>query len=266
MAATGRNGAATPTATTRPMGTNIPDRVEYGAIRSQDRTNGNRTRRKTSSGSLSWVANRTATRSSPVAKCTSARTTAPDTSNAIRQASIWVACSASASRTGSSSGNTPAKNCPPAASTTGRCRASAVRPWSKANGCGSSPVAAKSPAWTRKGFYDDENDGPYNEETVVAKDEADVVWKFDMMRELGVSQHNMASCSITSWGDLLLVNTSNGLDESHINLPAPNAPSFICMNKHTGEVYWTKPSAGRKHPARSVVVARPPACWAACRK
>ncbi|MEN0110961.1 MAG: PQQ-binding-like beta-propeller repeat protein [Planctomycetota bacterium] len=74
--------------------------------------------------------------------------------------------------------------------------------------------------------------------------EADVLWVFDMMRELGVSQHNMASCSITSIGDTLLVNTSNGLDESHINLPAPDAPSFIALDKNTGAVLWTDKSPG----------------------
>ena len=95
-----------------------------------------------------------------------------------------------------------------------------------------------------EGFHDDQNDGPFKEETVVSKEEADVIWSFDMMSELGVSQHNMCSCSVTSWGDFLLVNTSNGLDESHINLPAPEAPSFICMNKNTGEVYWTDNSPG----------------------
>lgn len=95
-----------------------------------------------------------------------------------------------------------------------------------------------------EGFHDDENDGPFKEETVTSKEEADVIWSFDMMSELGVSQHNMCSCSVTSWGDFLLVNTSNGLDESHINLPAPEAPSFICMNKNTGEVYWTDNSPG----------------------
>ena len=78
------------------------------------------------------------------------------------------------------------------------------------------------------------------------KQEADTIWVYDMMGpELGVSQHNMASCSVTSYGDLLFVNTSNGLDESHINLPAPDAPSFICMNKNTGEVLWTDMSPGR---------------------
>ena len=76
------------------------------------------------------------------------------------------------------------------------------------------------------------------------KHEADVIWKFDMMSELKVSQHNMCSCSVTSFGDILFVNTSNGLDESHINLPQPEAPSFIAMNKNTGEVYWTDKSPG----------------------
>ena len=80
--------------------------------------------------------------------------------------------------------------------------------------------------------------------SVEDKKEADVLWVFDMMKTLGVSQHNMASCCVTSYGDLLFVNTSNGQDESHINLPAPNAPSFICMNKNTGEVYWTDKSPG----------------------
>ena len=76
------------------------------------------------------------------------------------------------------------------------------------------------------------------------KRDADVIWVFNMMKELGVSQHNMCSCSVTSYGDLLFVNTSNGLDESHINLPAPNAPTFICMDKNSGDVLWTDASPG----------------------
>ena len=71
------------------------------------------------------------------------------------------------------------------------------------------------------------------------KDEADVIWSYDLMKNLGTSQHNMCSCSVTTWGDLLFVNTSNGVDESHLVVPAPDAPSFICMDKNTGEVYWT---------------------------
>jgi outer membrane protein assembly factor BamB len=95
-----------------------------------------------------------------------------------------------------------------------------------------------------EGFRDGENDSPYTAEDVQAENEADVVWVFDMMGELGVSQHNMCSCSVTCVGDILLVNTSNGLDESHINLPAPNAPSFFAMDRNSGEVLWTDKSPG----------------------
>ena len=78
------------------------------------------------------------------------------------------------------------------------------------------------------------------------KRDADVIWIYDMMGpQMGISQHNMCSCSVTSYGDLLFVNTSNGLDESHLNLPAPDAPSFICMNKNTGEVLWSDSSPGK---------------------
>lgn len=93
-----------------------------------------------------------------------------------------------------------------------------------------------------EGFYDEENDGPFKTEDNNNKTEADVIWRFDMMGALGVSQHNMCSCSVTCVGDILLVNTSNGVDESHINIPAPNAPSFFAMNRDTGKVLWTDKS------------------------
>lgn len=95
-----------------------------------------------------------------------------------------------------------------------------------------------------QGFHDGKNDGPVTDEPYDTPSEADVIWRFDMMGVLGVSQHNMCSCSVTSLGDLLFVNTSNGVDESHVNLPAPQAPSFMAMNKHTGEVLWTDDSPG----------------------
>jgi hypothetical protein len=94
------------------------------------------------------------------------------------------------------------------------------------------------------GFYDGVNNGPYKAEPNENTDEADVIWLYNMMDELGVSQHNMCSCSIAASGDILFVNTSNGLDESHLNLPAPNAPSFFAMNRNTGKVLWTDKSPG----------------------
>ncbi len=95
-----------------------------------------------------------------------------------------------------------------------------------------------------KGFRDGKNDGPYVNEPNQNKDEADVIWLYDMMGQLGTSQHNMCSCSVTCAGEILLVNTSNGLDESHINLPAPNAPTFIAMDRNTGKVLWTDKAPG----------------------
>lgn len=103
-----------------------------------------------------------------------------------------------------------------------------------------------------QGFYDDENDGPVTDEEEYIKEqstavdkpydmkqEADVIWVYNMMEELGISQHNMCSCSVTAAGDILFVNTSNGVDVEHNYIPAPDAPSFFAMNKNTGEVLWT---------------------------
>ena len=95
-----------------------------------------------------------------------------------------------------------------------------------------------------EGFRDDENDGSFTSEPNENKDEADVIWVYDMMAKLAVSQHNMCSCSVALVGDILVVNTSNGLDESHINLPSPNAASFIALDRNTGELLWSDKSPG----------------------
>lgn len=94
------------------------------------------------------------------------------------------------------------------------------------------------------GFLDGENDGPFNKEPNENKDEADVVWRLDMMSQLNVSQHNMCSCSVTAVGNKLFVNTSNGVDDSHLTVPEEKAPSFICIDKNTGEVLWTDNTPG----------------------
>ena len=92
--------------------------------------------------------------------------------------------------------------------------------------------------------FEGPNLSAYKEITPADQQEADTVWVYDMMAELGVSQHNMCSCSVTSLGDILFVNTSNGVDESHINIPNVKAPSFIAMDKNSGEVLWTDASPG----------------------
>lgn len=96
-----------------------------------------------------------------------------------------------------------------------------------------------------EGFNDDEDDGMPDDVNLRAdKREADIVWKFDMMKQLGTRQHNMAQCSVTCWKDTLFACTSNGVDETHIEIPAPDAPSFIALDKRTGELLWKDNAPG----------------------
>jgi outer membrane protein assembly factor BamB len=89
-----------------------------------------------------------------------------------------------------------------------------------------------------RGFRDGENDGPVTDEKLAGEFDADVIWAFDMMEEVGTYPHNLANSSPVSAGDLLFVSTSNGQDESHVNIPSPRAPSIIAVNKQTGKLVW----------------------------
>ena len=89
-----------------------------------------------------------------------------------------------------------------------------------------------------EGFTDGENDGPFKDETDATEIDGDIVWKYDMIEELDVFPHNLATCSPVGAGDLLFVITANGVDEGHIHIPSPFAPSFIAVNKDTGELVW----------------------------
>jgi outer membrane protein assembly factor BamB len=95
-----------------------------------------------------------------------------------------------------------------------------------------------------RGFHDKENDGPVTDEKATGEFNADVVWKFDMMEEVGTLPHNLANSSPVIYGDLLYVSTSNGQDESHVNIPAPKAPAIIAINKTTGKLVWEDNSPG----------------------
>ncbi|HBY60074.1 MAG TPA: hypothetical protein DEH78_09640 [Solibacterales bacterium] len=97
-----------------------------------------------------------------------------------------------------------------------------------------------------EGFYDQENDGPFTEERYKGPKDADIVWSYDMMEELGVQQHNLANSSPVMWGDLIYLATSNGQDESHVNVPSPKAPALIALNKKTGKLVWEDNSVGDK--------------------
>ncbi len=96
------------------------------------------------------------------------------------------------------------------------------------------------------GFRDGTNDGLVKDEKNTKETDVDVIWRYDMMDEIGVQQHNMANASPVSFGDLIFVNTSNGQDESHVNIPSPKAPAIIAVNKKTGKLVWEDNSVGER--------------------
>jgi outer membrane protein assembly factor BamB len=91
------------------------------------------------------------------------------------------------------------------------------------------------------------NDGPYQDESAhmglggsgpqpLNPTDADVLWLFDIDRELGVHQHDAAHSSILIHGNHLYLCTSNGVDDDHLRIPSPNAPSLIVLDKATGRL------------------------------
>jgi len=131
-----------------------------------------------------------------------------------------------------------------------------VNDWPEQGIC-SSPVVEGDRLWyvsnrceivcaDTEGLHDGENDGPFTDEKWKETEDADFVWTFDMIEELGVFPHNLATSSPVIAGDSLFTITSNGVDEGHLNLPSPNAPDIIAVNKKTGELLWTATPSGSK--------------------
>jgi outer membrane protein assembly factor BamB len=95
-----------------------------------------------------------------------------------------------------------------------------------------------------QGFHDGENDGPYKDEKLTGKTDIDIIWMFDMMEEVGSFPHNLSNCSPVIDGGLLYCSTSNGHDESHVNVPSPKAPSIIAIEIESGKLKWEDNSVG----------------------
>lgn len=116
----------------------------------------------------------------------------------------------------------------------------------------------------------DGNDGPCRDEgrlmapageppVEVTAIDADIVWIYDMKKELGVHPHDSTHSSILIDGPHLYVNTSNGIDRTHHTIPSPDAPSLIVLEKQSGRLVardgehigprifhctWSSPSLG----------------------
>jgi len=95
-----------------------------------------------------------------------------------------------------------------------------------------------------EGFTDGRNDGPFQDETYKGPTDADIIWKLDMRKDLGVVPLFMAASSPVIWEDLVFVVTPNGRDGADEKVIAPKAPSFLAVNKNTGKVVWQDSSPG----------------------
>ena len=105
-----------------------------------------------------------------------------------------------------------------------------------------------------EGFRDNENDGPVTDETASGPDAADIVWRVDLIAELGVSPHNMAASNPLVVGDKIFLVTSNGVNEEG-EVAAPEAPSFAAFDKTTGKLIWQEGSvSGAKHHVRQTKI------------
>lgn len=89
------------------------------------------------------------------------------------------------------------------------------------------------------GRYQDEGahmglpDGPAQP---VNPTDADILWLFDINRELNVHEHDAAHASILVAGPHLYLCTSNGVDDTHKAIPSPDAPGLIVLDKATGRL------------------------------
>jgi outer membrane protein assembly factor BamB len=98
---------------------------------------------------------------------------------------------------------------------------------------------------------------------------ADLIWVADIRNELGIFPHNVSSCSPLIVGDRIVVATSNGVDWSHLNIPAPFAPALILVDKHTGKVLAEEASGVSKRalhaswssPAFATIKGKPTIVW-----
>lgn len=80
--------------------------------------------------------------------------------------------------------------------------------------------------------------------------EPKVVWKVDLRAQFSVYpvvamiSRNITHCSVAVYQDFIYVNTTNGKD--YRGIPAPDAPSLICFDKHTGVAKWQDNSPGNQ--------------------
>ncbi|MBX7211102.1 MAG: PQQ-binding-like beta-propeller repeat protein [Verrucomicrobiaceae bacterium] len=96
----------------------------------------------------------------------------------------------------------------------------------------------------------DGNAGPFRDEgryiadsknppVQLEKTDGDIIWKYDLVDDLGVCPHDVAACSVLVDGDILYCTSANGVNHEHTFCLHPDAPSFIALDARTGKLLAT---------------------------
>ncbi len=88
----------------------------------------------------------------------------------------------------------------------------------------------------KPGRFDASSAPPRGQPSSLRPDDADIVWRYDVLEALDVWPQDAVDCSILVRGDHLYVCTCNGVDKSHKTIPSPNAPDLIVLDKRSGEL------------------------------
>ena len=76
-----------------------------------------------------------------------------------------------------------------------------------------------------------------------------------MIEEVGSLPHNLANSSPVAYGDLIFVSTSNGQDESHVNVPSPKVARDHCRQQEDRQTRLGRQFGSGTNPSWPVVLA-----------
>lgn len=95
----------------------------------------------------------------------------------------------------------------------------------------------------------DGNGGPFADElaymgvatngAALGPGDGDILWRFDLMQELGCVPHDTCASTALLAGGLLYVNTGNGVDAAHKYVVRPDAPTLAVLDAKTGRLVAT---------------------------
>jgi outer membrane protein assembly factor BamB len=81
--------------------------------------------------------------------------------------------------------------------------------------------------------------GSKNPPVELEKTDGDILWKYDLVDQLGICPHDVAACSVLVDGDILYCTSANGVNHEHTFCLRPDAPSFIALDAKTGRLLAT---------------------------